>query len=127
MWIVSSLQTSSDSILFPLTDYSDVTADSEKECNGWWYEDFRELLGDLIPDKKEYLSIYGRLLVNSFALRVDNKGEEENIGTGTMILSSANSFLMLLQHCSEHVPHSTIVADQMQQLFFLVGDFKSNQ
>ena len=28
------------------------------------------------------MEIYGRLTVNSFALRVDNKGEEENIGTG---------------------------------------------
>ena len=37
---------------------------------------------------KEYLSIYGRLLVNSFALRVDNKGEEESVGTA---LYRANS------------------------------------
>lgn len=31
---------------------------------------------------QDYLRIYGRLAVNSFALRVDNKGEEENVGTG---------------------------------------------
>jgi hypothetical protein len=37
---------------------------------------------------QEYLSIYGRLLVNSFALRVDNKGEEESVGTA---LYRANS------------------------------------
>ena len=79
-----------------MTDYNDVTADSEKECNGWWYEDVRELLGDLMPKKNEYLSIYGRLLVNSFALRVDNKGEEENIGTGTLMLRIVYSFMMLL-------------------------------
>jgi hypothetical protein len=33
--------------------------------------------------EQEYLRIYGRLLVNSFALRVDNKGEEESVGTGS--------------------------------------------
>ena len=38
--------------------------------------------------QKEYLSIYGRLLVNSFALRVDNNGEEESVGTA---LYRANS------------------------------------
>ena len=63
-------------------DYSDVTADTGKELHGWWYKEVQDLLGSLMPDKEEYLSIYGRLLVNSFALRVDNKGEEENIGTG---------------------------------------------
>ena len=51
-----------------------------------------ELLGTLMPEKQEYLSIYGRLLVNSFALRVDNKGEEENIGTGTHVMLPLNSF-----------------------------------
>ena len=59
-----------------------MTKDSTLQSNGWWEKDVEELLGDLMPDKEEYLSIYGRLLVNSFALRVDNKGEEENIGTG---------------------------------------------
>ena len=63
-------------------DYDDITTDSSKDGHGWWYKDVEELLGSLMPDKQEYLSIYGRLLVNSFALRVDNKGEEENIGTG---------------------------------------------
>lgn len=61
--------------------YSDVTADTGKEEHGWWYKEVQDLLGSLMPDKEEYLSIYGRLLVNSFALRVDNNGEEENIGT----------------------------------------------
>jgi len=61
--------------------YDDITTDSSKDGHGWWYKDVEELLGSLMPDKQEYLSIYGRLLVNSFALRVDNKGEEENIGT----------------------------------------------
>ena len=36
----------------------------------------------LVVLMKEYMRIYGRLTVNSFALRVDNNGEEENIGTG---------------------------------------------
>ena len=63
-----------------------MTTDQGKESNGWWYKEVGELLGSLMPDKEEYLSIYGRLLVNSFALRVDNKGEEENIGTGKLSL-----------------------------------------
>jgi hypothetical protein len=70
-------------LLYFYPDYSDVTADAGKEeQHGWWYKEVQDLLGSLMPDKEEYLSIYGRLLVNSFALRVDNKGEEENIGTG---------------------------------------------
>ena len=39
----------------------------------------------LVVLMKEYMRIYGRLTVNSFALRVDNNGEEENIGTGFII------------------------------------------
>ena len=38
--------------------------------------------------RQEYISIYGRLLVNSFALRVDHGGEEESVGTA---LYRANS------------------------------------
>ena len=33
---------------------------------------------------QEYLRIYGRLAVNSFALRVLNNNEEENVGTGEL-------------------------------------------
>ena len=43
---------------------------------------------------QEYLRIYGRLAVNSFALRVDNKGEEENVGTG--IVTNFIFFLNML-------------------------------
>ena len=45
------------------------------------------VLASLLPHQ-EYISIYGRLLVNSFALRVDHGGEEESIGTA---LYRANS------------------------------------
>ena len=45
---------------------------------------------------QEYLRIYGRLLVNSFALRVDNRGEEENVGTG-------NNIIKKQQHNSIHI------------------------
>jgi len=65
---------------------SDITKDPS--LNDWWHKEVSELLGSLMPDPEEYMSIYGRLLVNSFALRVDNKGEEENIGTA---LYRANS------------------------------------
>merc|ERR1712130_778181 len=66
-----------------LDHYSDITSDDSrtKDINGYWEKEVAELLGDLMPPMEEYLSIYGRLLVNSFALRVDNKGEEESVGT----------------------------------------------
>ena len=49
----------------------------------WWYREVGQLVGeDLMPDLDGYLSVYGKLLVNSFALRLDNGGEEENVGTG---------------------------------------------
>ena len=54
----------------------------------FWYKDVKDLLGPRMPEREEYISIYGRLLVNSFALRADNNGEEENIGTA---LYRANS------------------------------------
>jgi len=68
--------------------YNDVTTDPSKETNKWWQKEVAELLGALMPPMEEYLSIYGRLLVNSFALRVDHNGEEENVGTA---LYRANS------------------------------------
>jgi len=73
-----------------LDHYSDITNDDSrtKDRNGYWEKEVAELLGDLMPPIEEYLSIYGRLLVNSFALRVDNKGEEESVGTA---LYRANS------------------------------------
>jgi len=64
--------------------YEDVVADSSLQNSGWcgwWESEVGELLGGLMPDRREYLGVYGRLLVNSFALRVDNNGEEENVGT----------------------------------------------
>ena len=94
-------------------DYDDVTGDSGKVDNNFWYRDVSELLGARTPPRQEYISIYGRLLVgellqylnvkiiksckmlyivcpkvNSFALRADNNGEEENVGTA---LYRANS------------------------------------
>jgi len=68
--------------------YDDVTKDNAKIENDFWYKDVSELLGSLMPSREEYISIYGRLLVNSFALRADNNGEEENVGTA---LYRANS------------------------------------
>merc|ERR1719273_728727 len=68
--------------------YEDVTSDKGKIENDFWYKDVSELLGARTPPRQEYISIYGRLLVNSFALRADNNGEEENIGTA---LYRANS------------------------------------
>ena len=84
-----------------------MTSDKGKIENDFWYKEVQELLGSLMPDREEYISIYGRLLVrptalflsfnlnpncplkvNSFALRADNNGEEENIGTA---LYRANS------------------------------------
>merc|ERR1719189_1176824 len=56
--------------------YDDVTKDSFKIENDFWYKDVSELLGLLTPPREEFISIYGRLLVNSFALRADNNGEE---------------------------------------------------
>ncbi|XP_023327640.1 histone-lysine N-methyltransferase SMYD3 [Eurytemora carolleeae] len=59
--------------------YDDITNDpSLGEC---WYKEVSTLLGSLMPEKEEYLRIYGRLAVNSFSLRVDNNGEEESVGT----------------------------------------------
>lgn len=73
-----------------LADYEDITSDESRtvERNSYWQKEVAELLGELMPPMKEYLSIYGRLLVNSFALRVDNNGEEESVGTA---LYRANS------------------------------------
>ena len=71
-----------------VSDYDDVTKDNAKIENDFWYKDVSELLGSLMPSREEYISIYGRLLVNSFALRADNNGEEENVGTA---LYRANS------------------------------------
>ena len=65
-----------------------MTSDNGKLENDFWFKEVSELLGPLMPDKDEYISIYGRLLVNSFALRADNNGEEENVGTA---LYRANS------------------------------------
>jgi len=59
--------------------YEDITGDLDLgDC---WYTEVSNLLGSLMPEKEEYLRIYGRLAVNSFALRVDANGEEENVGT----------------------------------------------
>ena len=41
---------------------------------------------------QEYLRIMGRLAVNSFALRVINNNEEENVGTGTVYLRLFSDF-----------------------------------
>ena len=82
-----------------------MTKDVSKVENDFWYKDVSEILGTLTPLREEFISIYGRLLVreekcilsshmsccvkvNSFALRADNNGEEENIGTA---LYRANS------------------------------------
>ena len=100
-------------MLYLTSDYEDVTGDSGKVENNFWYRDVSELLGARMPPREEYISIYGRLLVgeslhysnvkiiilckmlnivcpkvNSFALRADNNGEEENVGTA---LYRANS------------------------------------
>ena len=76
----------------------------------FWYKDVKELLGSRMPERKEYISIYGRLLVNSFALRADNNGEEENIGTA---LYRANS---IFDHsCS---PNATTVFSGSQNYLF---------
>ena len=40
-----------------------MTGDKGKVDNDFWYKDVKELLGTLMPDRKEYISIYGRLLV----------------------------------------------------------------
>ena len=73
-----------------LADYEDITSDESRtvERNSYWQKEVAEMLGELMPPMEEYLSIYGRLLVNSFALRVDNNGEEESVGTA---LYRANS------------------------------------
>jgi len=68
--------------------YDDVTNDMKKLENDFWFKEVSEILGSLMPEREEYISIYGRLLVNSFALRADNNGEEENVGTA---LYRANS------------------------------------
>ena len=93
---------------YVLLDYDDVTKDISKVENDFWYKDVSEILGALTPPREEFISIYGRLLVrehiistsskwewhslclevNSFALRADNNGEEENVGTA---LYRANS------------------------------------
>lgn len=65
-----------------------MTNDISKVENDFWYKDVSEILGTLTPPREEFISIYGRLLVNSFALRADNNGEEENVGTA---LYRANS------------------------------------
>ena len=44
-------------------DYDDVTGDSGKVDNNFWYRDVSELLGARTPPRQEYISIYGRLLV----------------------------------------------------------------
>jgi len=71
-----------------LDHYTDITSDPSREHNKWWHSEVAELLGDLMPPMEEYISIYGRLLVNSFSLRVDHNGEEESVGTA---LYRANS------------------------------------
>ena len=45
------------------SDYDDVTGDSGKVDNNFWYRDVSELLGARTPPRQEYISIYGRLLV----------------------------------------------------------------
>jgi len=59
--------------------YEDITGPKFSGNN--WYSEVSELLGSFTPDYEEYLRIYGRLAVNSFALRVLNNNEEENVGT----------------------------------------------
>ena len=49
-----------------LLDYDDVTKDSFKIENDFWYKDVSELLGLLTPPREEFISIYGRLLVRVF-------------------------------------------------------------
>ena len=46
-------------------DYEDVTSDKNKVEQDFWYKDVKELLGSLMPERDEYISIYGRLLVTS--------------------------------------------------------------
>ena len=42
-----------------------MTSDKGKIENDYWYKDVKELLGPLMPDREEYISIYGRLLVST--------------------------------------------------------------
>ena len=49
--------------LYLTSDYDDVTGDSGKVENNFWYRDVSELLGARTPPREEYISIYGRLLV----------------------------------------------------------------
>ena len=42
-----------------------MTSDKGKIENDFWYKDVQELLGSLMPEREEYISIYGRLLVGS--------------------------------------------------------------
>ena len=125
--------------LYLTSDYDDVTGDSGKVENNFWYRDVSELLGARMPPREEYISIYGRLLVgeslhylnfkiiklckmlnivhpkvNSFALRADNNGEEENVGTA---LYRANS---IFDHSC--APNATTIfsGDHLRSLFVLV-------
>ena len=50
-------------MLYLTSDYEDVTGDSGKVENNFWYRDVSELLGARTPPREEYISIYGRLLV----------------------------------------------------------------
>ena len=45
--------------------YEDVTSDQNKLEQDFWYKDVKDLLGPLMPEREEYISIYGRLLVTS--------------------------------------------------------------
>ena len=95
-------------------DYDDVTGDLSKQVhmNDYWYNDVAQLLGSLMPSREEYISIYGRLLVNSFALRADTNGEEENIGTA---LYRANS---IFDHSC--APNATTVFQGNQQNYMCI-------
>ena len=46
-------------------DYDDVTNDMKKLENDFWFKEVSEILGSLMPEREEYISIYGRLLVSS--------------------------------------------------------------